>query len=128
MSSFEELIDLTNVLCAHCGARMVLRGKFYSCSGWPKCNYSLAVGKESTYQLRAARKRGHILIDTLVLKHGWTRSQVYAHIRNKMKIPGKECHFGSFNLSDCLRAIDILRSAIGKDTNIRRIAEQGEGT
>lgn len=111
--------------CPYCGADVVLKeesyvkkkGKkdvyLYVCSNYPICNSyvgchknsTLPLGSISSPELRNLRRKTHFYFDLLWKEGYMSRSNSYAWLTKKLKIPPDCCHIGKFNPDLCKRTI-----------------------
>jgi hypothetical protein len=64
---------------------------------------------EKGSKLAAARMEIHRLIDCRIEFGDEDRDAVYRDLAGKLHIPTSQCHAGMFTLSECQRAISVLR-------------------
>lgn len=120
------------VFCGECGSRMRLRWTdkfrrwFYGCAEWPRCDGihgahpdGKPLGVPANKATKAARIRAHDAFDRLHGRGRMTRSQAYAWLAKRMKLPEEFCHIGRFNERDCERVVEVaearLRKGFGRD-------------
>ncbi len=80
-------------------------GAYVGCHSGTEQPYGTPANKE----LRHLRMRTHELFDPYWEKHGMTRTEAYAFLANRLKVPTAECHIGMFDAEQCKRAIQIAQ-------------------
>lgn len=118
--------ESSNVICAECGAVMVLRTNrskfnkdgtphiFYGCSTYPECGGShgahqvsgLPLGVPADKETKQARIAAHEVFDELWISGEMTRTTAYRKL--SIAMGRNEVHFADFSKEECLEAIRII--------------------
>lgn len=64
----------------------------------------IPLGKLADRELREARKESKGVFQSLSARQGWSRTEAYKWLADRMGIPVGECHFGWFDLERCEQA------------------------
>ncbi len=88
-------------LCRSCGAYVGLHP-----------NTDLPLGTLADRYLRSARKGHKTYFAKMQKTMGWTRSEAYAYLAEKMELPVPECHWGWFEIEQCEQAGAICRDKL----------------
>lgn len=64
-------------------------------------------------ELRRAKSKAHEALDPIWRSGAMSRPDVYAWLASEMGIPLEKCHIGLFDLTECLRVIDLSLSKRG---------------
>lgn len=111
-----------DVICAECGAKMVLReskyGKFYGCSRYPFCKGAHGahadgrpLGVPADQETKQLRIIAHGQFDRLWSGEGATvsRREAYVYLSKIMELPESEAHIGRFTKEQCNKLLECLR-------------------
>jgi ssDNA-binding Zn-finger/Zn-ribbon topoisomerase 1 len=114
-----------SVICADCGAQMVLRkspkykSPFWGCSNYPECRGAHGahpdgrpLGKPANKETKQARIRAHDVFDTLWKCGGigMNRRQAYKLLAEKLGV--SEVHIGEADLTACERIIEAAKELL----------------
>ena len=100
------------MLCPECGRYMTLRdsvhGKFYGCTGFPRCRATHGahpdgrpLGIPGDKATKAARIRAHEAFDRLWKCGGMRRAQAYRWLQKRLHMTSAEAHIGRFTVELC---------------------------
>lgn len=107
--------------CPSCNKPMIPKlgrfGPFLSCSGFPECDTSIAVnrntgepiGTPADNETRELRKQAHDIFDKLWKSGLMSRDTAYCNIRRWMGLSKDDAHIGMFDATTCQRLIGICR-------------------
>lgn len=113
----------TDLKCPECGGRLVFRekakfGPFYGCERWPDCRGAHSAHADGTpmgipadQATRTRRHEAHLSFDSLRLELGWSKSQGYRWLAERMEMTPKQCHIGRFDIDQCNQVIDVCEKA-----------------
>lgn len=122
-------LDLGTILshpCPECGGKMALKdsryGLFYGCTRWPWCESTHGAHRSSGEPLgvpvdketKGWRIRAHDAFDRLWKDGSVRRKKCYADLAEFMGIKKKQCHIGSFDISQCQKVIEFSISFCGE--------------
>lgn len=99
-----------------------LQRKFYGCSKFPKCRAAHGahpdgrpLGTPGNTETKNARIKAHNVFDQLWVnypKRKTGRKRAYFVLAELMGMTVEECHFGSFSVEQCEKAIKICRDTV----------------
>jgi len=93
-------------LCAPCDARVGV-----------KKGTDIPIGTLADALLREHRKLTHAVFDPLWKSRQMTRSKAYLWLSRRMGLNTLQCHIGKFNVEQCQKAIQLVRSRnLGNET------------
>jgi ssDNA-binding Zn-finger/Zn-ribbon topoisomerase 1 len=123
-NEFPEARD--DLVCAECGARMVLRkskfGPFYGCTKFPECRGAHGAhqtgkpkGKPGDTATKKARIEAHTLFDRIwkekLVKN---RGAAYKWMQKALKLPKSQAHIGEFSEEQCRQLMKAVYEAFPK--------------
>lgn len=98
-------------------------GKCYKCTNCDAyvgvhTGTNVPLGRLADKKLRKLKIKAHSLFDPLWKNGGMKRGEAYHHLAKKLGIPKRECHFGWFDETMLLKAIEVLQPEIPKQSDI----------
>lgn len=96
-------------------------GAYVGCHSGTEQPYGTPANKE----LRHLRMRAHELFDPFWEKFGMTRTEAYAFLAERLRIPKAECHIGMFDTERCKRAIQVAQKY---ERYVEHVMKIGEAT
>lgn len=120
------------IRCPYCGSTAILKnssyiygpgarqGKVYVCSRYPTCDAHVGVkpgttlpnGTLANKSLRQKRIQAHQVFDQIWLQGILTRNQAYLWASDKLGVPMREMHIGSFDIYRCNQLIQESKKVL----------------
>lgn len=131
LSRVKDYIPMKDA-CPYCGGkvRLVNNREIYgkSTGDWPfayacqscdaycsvHADTDLPMGTLANSGLRMLRARGKQLFSSLVVRNKEHRSVTYGRLAAAMGIPTRSCHWGWFDVEQCLQATDIVTKELNR--------------
>lgn len=78
------------------------------------------LGGLANKQLRLARVQAHAAFDPLWKKGSWPRPKAYRWLADRLGIAPDACHIAHFDLNQCRRTVDVVRTLSALVEGVRR--------
>ncbi len=122
---------MTTVICPYCGGNALLvtgaviyphrkdlaAKRFYQCApcdAYVGCHPSgQPLGRLANMELRQAKMSAHAAFDPLWKPVGGSRarSRAYRKLAQLLGIPPSDCHIGAFDVHQCRRVVEVLKTS-----------------
>lgn len=115
----QDLADLKFWVCDPCGAYVGCHKKGARIGRSQVSDGTVPLGRLANAELRTWKSKAHAAFDPLWREGGMARGAAYSWLAGKMGIHQENCHFGMFNVDQCVQAVEICN----RETDKRLAAE-----